>query len=104
MNRSVYDALATNYLSVGDIKNYSIYQHKNIAVHKQITKVERKTIDDTINDVIETNSENIKTIQSRTQNLQITFILLIFLCLILMIRHVILSEKTLKSLEKRLKL
>lgn len=103
LNRSVYDALAANYLAVGDFKKYSIYRNKNIAVHKQITKVERKTIDDAINDMIETNSEKIITIQSRTQNLQIAFIPLIFLCLILMIRHIFLSEKTLKSLEKRLK-
>ena len=104
LNRSIYDALATNYMAVGDFKKYAAYRNKNMAVHKQITNVERKTINDAINNVIATNSEKIISIKNKTQNLQIVFGFLIFLCLILIIRKVYLSEKILKSLEKRMKL
>ena len=103
LNRSLYNALATNYLATGDLKNYSFYRNKNIAVHKQLTKVERKTVDDAMSDLMETNLVKIEIIKSRTKILQLVFVPLILLCLFFMIRHIIVAEQTLKSLRKRLK-
>jgi tetratricopeptide (TPR) repeat protein len=103
LNRALYDALATNYLATGDFKNYSVYRNKNIAIHKQLTKVERKTVDDAINDLMATNSEKIETVKNRTNVFQLIIISLIFLCLIFTIRTLIISGRKLKSLKKRLK-
>ena len=101
--RDLYDALATNYLATGNFENYVLYRNKNITVHKQITKTERKTVDDSMNDLIEANSKKLETAQNRTKILQIIFTIIILLSLIFMIRHIFLSEKRLKSLKNRLK-
>lgn len=103
LNRALYDALSTNYLATDDFINAALYRNKNIAIHKQITKAERKTVDESINDLMETNSEKIETVQNRTKILQIVLSILILLSLILMIRHIFVSGITLKSLKKRLK-
>lgn len=103
LNRALYDALATNYLAIEDFENYSLYQHKNSIVHKQIIKTERKTVDDSIKDLTDANLIKIETVQNRTKTLQITLSTLILLALIFMIRHLFLSQKRLKSLKNRLK-
>lgn len=104
LNRALYDALATNYLATDDLKNAILYRNKNDSIHKQITKIERETLDDSINDLMETNVEKIKTLENRTKILQIVFIILILLGLSLIGRSILLSEKKLKVLKKRLKL
>lgn len=103
LNRSIYEALATNYLATSDYGNYFLFRNKNIAIHKQIKKAERKTVDDSIRDLLNVNSKKIETIENRTKILQIVLSILILLSLIFIIRQVILSEKSLKSLKKRLK-
>jgi|SRR5690554_4601569 len=103
LNRALYNALATNYLALDDLQNYSRYQNKSILIHKQITKTERKTVDDSIKDLTDANLIKIETVQNRTKTLQITLSTLILLALIFMIRHLFLSQKRLKSLKNRLK-
>lgn len=103
LNRALYNALATNYLALDDLQNYSRYQNKSILIHEQITKAERKTVDDSIKDLTEANLIKIETVQNRTKTFQITLSTLILLTLIFMIRHLFLSQKRLKSLKNRLK-
>ncbi|MCG2420227.1 tetratricopeptide repeat protein [Aequorivita sp. F47161] len=103
LNRALYNALATNYLATGNLKDYSLYKSKNLEVHRELTKAERQTVDNSINDLIDTNSEKLKSVKKSTKFLQIGFSSLILLCIIFLIRTVFTSEKELKSLKKRLK-
>ncbi|MCZ4320280.1 tetratricopeptide repeat protein [Aequorivita viscosa] len=103
LNRALYNALATNYLAIGNFKDYSFYKSKNLEVHRELTKAERQTVDNSINDLIDTNSEKLKSVKKSTKFLQIGFSSLILLCIIFLIRTVFTSEKELKSLKKRLK-
>lgn len=104
LNRTLYEALATNYLALDDFQNYSRYQNKSILVGKQITKTERQTVDDSINDLTKKNLKKIETVQNRTKTIQIILSTLIVLSLVLMMRHIFLSQKQLKLLKNRLKL
>jgi tetratricopeptide (TPR) repeat protein len=104
LNRALYNALSINYLATEDLKNYFLYKNKNIAVHKEVTKAERKTVDDSINALMEVNSKKFETIQDRIKIVQIVSSLLIISGLILMIRHIFLSEKILNTLKKRLQI
>lgn len=104
LNRALYNALSINYLATEDLKNYFLYKNMNIAVHKEVTKAERKTVDDSINALMEVNSKKFETIQDRIKIVQIVSSLLIILGLILMIRHIFLSEKILNTLKKRLQI
>ncbi|WGF91246.1 tetratricopeptide repeat protein [Aequorivita marisscotiae] len=102
LNRALYNALATNYLATGNLKGYAVFKSKNLEIHKELTKTERQTIDTSINDLIITNSKKLASVKKTTRILQILFISLILLGVILLIRSVIYSEKSLKSLKKKL--
>lgn len=103
LNRSLYDALASNYLALGDLENYSLYKSKNISVNFEIIKTERKTVDDSISDLMETNSQKIEKLQNRTKTVMIILSILILLALIFMFRNIFNSNRKLKTLKKRLK-
>ncbi len=103
LNRSIYNALATNYLTVSDLKNYSFYQNKSQNIHKEIINTERKTIDTSIQNLMDDNSKKIEVYQNTQTTLQAILIALIILVIAFTIRLIFSSEKTLKSLRKELK-
>lgn len=103
LNRSIYRALAENYLAENDIKSYSLYHDKNLSIHNEITKTERKTIDNSIQSIIEVNSKKVEDLKNRNQLYQAILIMLIIVVIVFLIRLILSSEKTLKSLKKELK-
>ncbi len=104
LNRALYNALAINYLAMENLEKYSYYKNKNIEIDKQLTKTERKTIDDSINNLLKTTSEEIKTIQNRTKIIQLSLIVLVILNFIFIIRFIFKTENNLKSLKEKLTL
>ncbi len=102
LNRAIYDALASNYLKKKDLKNYSLFQNKNLSVHEEIIKTERKTIDNAIQNLMKSNSEKIKEDQNRRNVFLIILSLLLILAAFFLIKTIYSSEKTLKSLKKKL--
>ena len=104
LNRALFEALSTNYLAIGDFENYSLYRNKNITVDQEITQNERKTVDDSIKDLVEVNSKKIKSIHNQITTVQIAFSILILLLVILLIKHVISSEKQLDTLKRGMSL
>ncbi len=104
LNRSIYDALANNYLVENDLKNYSLYKDKNLAVHNEITQTERKTIDNSIQNNMEVNAKKLDDLQTKNYLFRALLLLLIIVVIILIARSFSASEKTLKVLKKELKL
>lgn len=104
LNRELYDALAANYLAIGDFDNYSYFRNKNINVNNEIRRTERKTVDDSIQDLISVNSNKIESVQERTEMIQIIFSLLILAASVFMVRYIFISQKRLKTLSQRLKI
>ncbi len=102
LNRALYNALATNYLATGNLKDYTFYKSKNLEVHREVTLVERQTVDNSIIDIINTTSEKVKNVNKISKTLQLICIPFIILGVIFIIRTVFTSEKTIKSLKKRL--
>ncbi|MAP79646.1 MAG: hypothetical protein CL526_01030 [Aequorivita sp.] len=102
LNRALYNALATNYAATGNFQKYSFYKRKNQEIHNEVTMVERQTVDNSIIDNITTNTAKISKAKNTTKLLQIILFPLILLGVIFIIRTIITSEKTLKSLKKRL--
>lgn len=103
LNRSIYNALANNYLAVNDLKNYSLYKNKSLYIHREIIKMERKTIDNSIQNLMEVNSKKIEDFQNRNTLFQAMLIILIIGVIAFLARLIFSSEKTLKSLRKELK-
>ena len=103
LNRSIYNALANNYLAINDLKNYSLYQTKSLSINREIIKTERKTIDGSIHNLMEINSKKIKDFQNRNTLFLVILIILIFAVTAFLVRLIFSSEKTLKSLRKELK-
>lgn len=103
LNRAIYEALANNYLKKKDLKNYSFFRNKNLSIHEEIVKTERKTINNAIQNLISSNSKKIGEVQNRRNVFLIILSLLIFLAIGFLAKTIYSSEKTLKSLKKRLK-
>ncbi|MDC8000625.1 hypothetical protein POV26_06230 [Aequorivita todarodis] len=103
LNRSIYRALAENYLAENDLKNYILYRDKNLSIHNEITKTERKTIDNSIQSIMEANSRKVEDFKNRNQLFQAILVLLILAVIAFLVRLILSSEKTLKSLKKELK-
>lgn len=103
LNRSIYNALANNYLAVNDLKNYSLYQNKSLSIHREIIKTERKTIDNSIQNIMEVNSKKVEDFQNRNSLFRVLLIILIIAVIAFLARLIFTSEKTLKSLRKELK-
>lgn len=104
LNRSIFRALATNYLIENDIKNYSFYQDKNIAINNEIIKTERKTINSSIENIMDVNSKKSNNSQTRNLIFQGIIIFLILVVTGLILRSIYTSSKTLKLLKMELKL
>lgn len=104
LNRSIYRSLANNYLAENDIKNYSLYHDKNISIHNEITKTERKTIDASIQNIMALNAEKVDNLQEKNYLFQAILALLIILLIGWIFKSIYTSEKTLKSLKRKLKL
>jgi tetratricopeptide (TPR) repeat protein len=103
LNRSIYRALAENYLAENDLKNYSLYHDKNLSIHKEIIKTERKTIDSSIQNIIEVNSKKVEDLQNKNILFRALLIFVIVVVIVFLIRLISSSEKTLKSLKQELK-
>ncbi len=104
LNRAVYNALANNYLAVTDLENYSLFHGKWQSINGEIIKTERKTIDNSIKNLIHENSKKVEVFQTRI-NLYLTSItILILLVIVFTLRLIFSSEKTLKSLKMELKI
>ncbi len=101
LNRDLYEALAANYLAIGDFNSYSFYRNKNIQIHNEIKRTERITVDESIQDLISLNSAKSEKIKERTKTVQIILSLLILLTIFFMIRYIIRSQNQLKSLSNR---
>ena len=104
LNGSIYTSLAQNYLAENDLKNYSLYQNKSQFINKEIIKTERKTIDNSIQNIMEVNSKKNDDFRTRNTLFRAILILLIVAVIGFIIRSVFTSDKTLKSLKKELKL
>src|SRR5690554_2431800 len=104
LNRSIFSSLANNYLAENDLKNFSLYANKNQSIHKEIIKTERKTIDNSIQNIIDVNSKKIEDFQNKNTLFRALLILLIIVVIGLIIRSVFTSDRTLKALKKELKL
>lgn len=103
LNRSIYRALANNYLVINDLKNYSFYQNRNLAINDEIIKTERRTIDNSIENIMEINSKKVEDFKKQNYIYLAILIILIILIITLLVRLIYSSEKTLKSLRKELK-
>jgi len=104
LNRAIYQALASNYLAIGDLKNFSIYQNKNVSINKEIIQTERKTIDNSILNLMDENSKKVEEFQNRIVLFWIILLLLIIGISVLIILLIYKSENTLKHLKTELKL
>lgn len=104
LNRSIYRSLANNYLAVNDLKNYSLYHNKNISIHNEIISTERKTIDRSIQNIVEENSLKVEDIKKKNYLFRAILVILIVVTTVFIIRLFLNSEKILKSLKKELKL
>ncbi|QAA83029.1 tetratricopeptide repeat protein [Aequorivita sp. H23M31] len=104
LNRELYDALSANYLATGDFEHYSHYRNQSIRMHNEIKRTERKTVDESIMDLISLNSEKTAQLEKKTKTIKIIFSILILVTFILLMRSIILSQKRLKSLTNRLKI
>lgn len=104
LNRSIYRSLANNYLAVNDLKNYSLYHNKNISIHNEIISTERKTIDRSIQNIVEENSLKVEDIKKKNYLFRAILVILIVVTTVFIIRLFLNSEKILKSLKKQLKL
>lgn len=104
LNRAIYQALANNYLAINDLKNYSLYENKRISINDEIIQTERKTIDNSILNLMDENGKKVENFQQRTT----LFLGILFLLLIVIsgfiIRLIYISERTLKQLKTKLKL
>lgn len=102
LNRAIYNALADNYLAVANLRNYSLFRNKNLAVHHEIIQTERKTIDNSIKNLIHENAEKAAAFKERNY-LFYTIIGIFIVAVIMVIIHLIYkSEKTLRSLKTKL--
>lgn len=104
LNRSIYSALANNYLVENDLKNYSLFNEKNISINKEIIITERKTIDTSIKNIMDVNTQKTEDFKSKNYLFQAILILLILAIIGLIIRSISTSEKKLKLLKKELNL
>lgn len=104
LNRSIYSALANNYLAENDLKNYSLFNEKNISINKEIIITERKTIDTSIKNIMDVNTQKTEDFKSKNYLFQAILILLILAIIGLIIRSISTSEKKLKLLKKELNL
>ncbi len=104
LNRAIYNALAINYLAVNDLKSYSLYRNKTLTIHKEIIQTERKTIDNSIQNLMAENSKKIEDFQNTNMLFWAILTLLIIVVIVFIIRLIYVSEKTLKELKKELKL
>ncbi|AFL81670.1 hypothetical protein Aeqsu_2210 [Aequorivita sublithincola DSM 14238] len=104
LNRSIYMALANNYLAVNDLKNYSLYQNKTLSIHDEIIETERKSIDNSIQNIMEANSKKIDDFQKRNNLFRSILLILIIVVIIFIVQSIYSSEKTLNTLKKQLKL
>ncbi len=102
LNRAIYQALANNYLARSDIKNYSIYQRKSDSINKEIIQIERKTIDNSILNLMEKNSKKVEDFHNKTVLFWMLLLLLIVGMSLLILRLVYKSEKILKQLKTEL--
>lgn len=103
LNGAIYEALATNYLAVSDLKNYSLYRSRSVSVNREVIKTERKTIDNSIQNLVEANSKKVDELQTRNTIFRGILIILILGVIAFIIRSIYNSEKTLRSLRAELK-
>lgn len=104
LNRSIFRALANNYLVENDIKNYSYYNHANLSINKEILKTERKTIDRSLQNLMDLTSKKMMDYQNRNYVFMAILILFIIMGIGLIIHLIYTSEKTLNTLKGALKL
>lgn len=103
LNRTIYTALANNYLAITDLENYSFYQGKGLSTNSEIIKTERKTIDSSIKNLMQKNAIKVEDFQNSITLYMAIITILILLIIIFTIRSIYSSEKILKSLKKELK-
>lgn len=103
LNGAIYEALANNYLAVSDLKNYSLYRSRSVSVNREVIKTERKTIDNSIQNLVEANSKKVDELQTRNTIFRAILIILILGVIAFIIRSIYNSEKTLRSLRAELK-
>lgn len=104
LNRAIYKALANNYLTINDLKNYSLYQGKSVSINKEIIQTERKTIDNSIQNLMGENLKKVEDFQNRIILFWIVLTLLLIVIISAIFRLIYKSENTLKKLKSELKL
>ncbi|MDN3724683.1 hypothetical protein QRD02_09825 [Aequorivita sp. SDUM287046] len=103
LNRSIYTMLANNYLALGDIENYEVFENKSQTIHDEIIKTERRTIDKSIYNLMRVNSEKVENLNNTNNIYKIVLIVLMSAIILILARFIFSSEKTLKALRKELK-
>lgn len=104
LNRSIYDALAFNYLETNEVKKYELYQTKGLNINKEIINTERKSIDNSLKSSMDEIEHKTTQINNRNVTYQTVLLLLIVFMMVLLLNVIFSSEKKLKHLKKKLKL
>ncbi len=103
LNRGLYEGLSNNYLALADWDNYTSYREKYLSVNKATRASERKSINQSMLNITIERSEEIEQYRLWFGVLQVALLLLVVGALFFFIRFIRKSERSLKSLERKLK-
>jgi tetratricopeptide (TPR) repeat protein len=103
LNRGLYEGLSNNYLALQDWENYTLYRDKYLDLQNATKTSERKTINQSLFNITVDSAKEIEQFRKWYVPLEIFISVLIIASLLLLIRFILKSERTLKRLEKRLK-
>ncbi len=103
LNRGIYERLATNNLALNNWDNYTLYQNKFLDLKERTKIAERKTINQSMLNLVAVKAQEIEQIHSKYNPLQIALIIILIIAILFLIHSIIKWEKTLKKLENNLK-
>ncbi len=103
LDKGLYDGLSNNYLALNDWDNYTLYHNKFLSLQKKTKTSERKTVNQSLVNLTETKVKEIEELNKYYKPFQISLILFIVFALFILLRLILLEEKKLKELQKKLK-
>jgi tetratricopeptide (TPR) repeat protein len=103
LNRGLYEGLANNYLALADWENYAVFRNKSLTLQKNTKISERKSINQSLLNITLERAKEIEEYHTWFRPLEIVLGLLLVASLFFMIRFILKSERSLKSLENKLK-